>query len=327
MEPLEVWQKVCPYCGFNNSYPQPPDALSTGSILKGKYLVGIVSDLNGFGYTYIGLDLAAREKAVIREFFPGGFSRRSPETGKVVIYGHDDYPIEDLRKERDRYITMAKMQKEIISPFIAPVKDCFFENNTLYIVRNLVDGVSFRNEMQKSGGKLHWKRVLRLMMPLLPEIEKIHKKGVFDIRIRPGNLLFYEYNSRGMNSEKIVLTDLGFFHVYYDPDGDYFLRASFTEPIEMFVSKASRGPYTDVYSICALMYFAITGEKPSFSVDRMIDGGELKFFSSFGLNVPEAVEKAVRHGLEIKSADRTRTMMELYNELSSALKFDPAVNS
>ena len=45
---------ICPHCGFNPNEEQPYLALPLGTILNGRYMVGKVLGIGGFGITYLG---------------------------------------------------------------------------------------------------------------------------------------------------------------------------------------------------------------------------------------------------------------------------------
>ena len=60
----------CPRCGFNENDEQPYLALPLGTILNGRYLVGKVLGIGGFGITYLGYDLTLEIKVAIKEYMP-----------------------------------------------------------------------------------------------------------------------------------------------------------------------------------------------------------------------------------------------------------------
>lgn len=63
--------KPCPHCGFwLPKYQKPANSLPPMEILNGKYLVGKVIGVGGFGITYIGWNLFLCTKVCIKEYFP-----------------------------------------------------------------------------------------------------------------------------------------------------------------------------------------------------------------------------------------------------------------
>ena len=85
MKELGEAVKICPVCGYDNSSPaQPAQALSCGTVLHDRYLVGKMLGQGGFGITYIGYDYTLDTTVCIKEFFPaGGAMRGNDGSGRV----------------------------------------------------------------------------------------------------------------------------------------------------------------------------------------------------------------------------------------------------
>lgn len=65
----------CPKCGFDiRKYQKPKNSLPPYEILNGKYLLGRVLGIGGFGITYIAWDFYQAKRVCVKEYFP----RRSP---------------------------------------------------------------------------------------------------------------------------------------------------------------------------------------------------------------------------------------------------------
>ena len=63
---------VCPHCGFNENSERPYLAVPIGTILDGRYLIGKVLGVGGFGITYLGYDLTLDYKVAVKEYMPSG---------------------------------------------------------------------------------------------------------------------------------------------------------------------------------------------------------------------------------------------------------------
>ena len=75
----------CSRCGYDpEKHPAQAYTLRPGTILKGKYVVGVLLGQGGFGITYIGWDLVADRKVAIKEYFPSGQVSRNVATGNVL---------------------------------------------------------------------------------------------------------------------------------------------------------------------------------------------------------------------------------------------------
>lgn len=67
----EITAYPCPHCRYQPG-EAPGYALTPGTILNGKYLVGKLLGQGGFGLTYIGWDLMLEQKVAIKEYYPSG---------------------------------------------------------------------------------------------------------------------------------------------------------------------------------------------------------------------------------------------------------------
>ena len=320
MEKLAPEQKLCPHCGYDNSkVRQEWESLKPGTILHNKILSGSVIDRDLFGINYIGLDLAERKKVVIKEYFPGSCAKRIENSNEVSVF--DCTPC-DFQNDLTLVFRRVKKLESFSTPNISGIREFFLSNGTIYIIMDYDDGISIYDEIKNCGGRLPWKRVLRLTMPLMLELEELHKKNLLHLNIKPKNLLLSKGTETESRDEKLRLINIGFkskiAYPYYSllPSHIY----SFCEPLEMINSKGKPQIYSDVYSLCSVIYFAISGERPPFCTDRLSEEFENLTFSSLGLDVPGAVEKVILHGMALKGIDRPQTMRELFDEFNRALE-------
>ncbi len=312
MRRLEKGQTVCPDCGHDSSFIQNPEnALPEGTILSGKYLVGRKLGQGGFGITYLGFDLPLQVRVAIKEYYPVGVGMRIPKTLQVTASDADGF-----RKGCDEFQAEAQTLARFNSPNIVHVRDYFHENGTAYIVMDYVEGNSLTQEVAESGGRISWERVLSLFKPLILEMDKLHKKHLIHRDIKPDNL---KITTDEYGEEHLVLLDFGAARSFVSSQVTKTYTAMVTPgyaPLEQYSPKSRQGPYTDVYALCATMYAAIMGETPAIATDRVIGEGELVSFQQKGLPVPETVEKAIFHGMEVLGSDRPQSMKELYDELT-----------
>ena len=69
MNIVESTDAPCPYCGFLlSAYIGSEKCLQPYEILNGKYMVGRVLGIGGFGITYIGWDFYQCKKIAIKEY-------------------------------------------------------------------------------------------------------------------------------------------------------------------------------------------------------------------------------------------------------------------
>ncbi len=315
MEPLAAGQKVCSVCGHDNSRKENQEnLLPEGSILSGKYFIGKVLGQGGFGVTYLGIDLSLEIKVAVKEYFPAGLGVRDMSSHHVfpAVSGNNSNGFE---KGCEEFQSEAKILARFNSPNIVHVRDYFRENGTAYIVMDYISGDNLSEEIEKNG-KMPWNRVLTLFNPLILELNKLHKKNLIHRDIKPDNLKIAKDED---GSEHLVLLDFGAARRFVSEKITNTYTALVSPgyaPLEQYTQRSHQGPFTDVYAICATMYAALTGTAPASALDRITGEAEIQQFNPSESDVPESVNKALMHGLELKSADRTSTMHKLYEEIN-----------
>ena len=320
MEQLQRREKICGHCGYDNSYiHNNEDLLPEGVILYGRYLIGRKLGRGGFGVTYLGYDLDLNITAAVKEYFPGGFCIRSTGSKDVRVISDDDKDRNRFLWGRDAFQREAETLALFSSPSIVHVRDYFIENNTAYIVMDYVDGIGLKEELEQHG-RSPWRRVLSLFLPLIREMEQLHEKNVIHRDIKPENIKLVRNPETG--EERLVLLDFGAARSYSSQNltqtNTQILTPGYA-PYEQYLEKTHLGPFTDIYSLCATMYTMITGERPPAAPDLMMGRSDLISFRSLGLNVPDPVERAIRHGMSKMYSDRPQSLRELYDELNEIL--------
>ena len=317
MKPLKEGAAICPECGYictrkNN----PQDTLPEGTVLFRKYLVGKVLGRGGFGVTYLGYDLDLQIRVAIKEFFPMGLSTRSASDYSVLpsTTGED----EAFSRGCAAFLEEARTLAAYESPYIVRVRDYFREHGTAYLVMAYVEGKTLSAEITENGGKVPAERLLRLMKPLILQIDKLHKKSIIHRDIAPDNLIIVKDEDTG--EEHFVLLDFGAARSFVSSKISQKYTATVKNgyaPIEQYSQKSKQGPYTDVYALCATIYAALTGVVPPSALERSADGAQIEPLSKYGVNLPDYVEQAILHGLAQNGEDRTQTMRQLYDELTT----------
>ena len=135
----------CPRCGFNENDEQPYLALPLGTILNGRYLVGKVLGIGGFGITYLGYDLTLEIKVAIKEYMPSALATRHPDHYSVALTGRVE---EDYQYGMERFLDEAKILAKLQNtPHIGAE---LFQRERHRI---LCDGVHRRYEPESLPGK------------------------------------------------------------------------------------------------------------------------------------------------------------------------------
>ena len=311
MSELRGTDTVCPDCGYDNSCPdQPEQALPCGTVLCGRYLIGKMLGQGGFGITYIGYDCTLDTTVCIKEFFPaGGAMRGNDGTGRVFWSAGTT----GAARQQDRETFVKEAQKAVKVrnlDSVVKVWDVFYENDTAYIVMEYIKGVTLKDYLVKRGSVMGAEECIGLLLPVIGDLKKVHDSGIVHRDISPDNLMIRE-------DGKVMLLDLGAAKDMSKGSGQSSMmvaKKGFSPP-EQYTEGMSIGPWTDVYAMCATIYWCMTGKLLPEAMERMLGDDVLKFPES----IPEILRAVLEHGLELKPANRIKDMEELESELKTAL--------
>ena len=233
---------------------QYPMALPEGSVLSGQYVIERVLGQGGFGITYCARDHKTGDYVAIKEFFPGSMASRANTT--VVPFS--DERGEDYKYGKECFIEEAKTLAQFIgNDGIVRIYNYFEENGTAYFVMDYIEGTTFDEYIKQNGGKLSFDEAYKTLSPVLDALGIVHSRGIIHRDVTPDNIFI-------TNDGKVKLLDFGAARYSLGDRSqslDVVLKHGFA-PKEQYVRRGKQGPYTDVYSLGATFYFALTGKRP-----------------------------------------------------------------
>ena len=302
----------CGFCGHDSTVPvtTPSYHLPCGTQLHGRYVIGRALGEGGFGVTYIGMDTTLSKRVAVKEFYPAGIAARDSARSADVLVPDDKRGVFDRGVER--FLFEAKSVAAFTDEDgIVDVQDYFQENRTAYIVMNFLDGKNLYQYVADHG-RFSFDKLLALLTPVMRALRNMHTKGIIHRDISPDNIMF---TTKGV----LKLTDFGSAKYFSGGDSQktIVLKQGYA-PEEQYHRDSEQGPYTDVYALCATIYYCITGKVPPAALKRCADD-TLVFPSQLGADIRPSQEKALMHGLALHAADRTPDMEALIAELSLGL--------
>lgn len=306
---------ACPHCGFNENSERPYLAVPIGTILDGRYLIGKVLGVGGFGITYLGYDLTLDYKVAVKEYMPSGFATRGDDkyTLQVTSSSQQSAYDEGLDKFLSEARTLAKFHN---TPHVVSVQDFFKENNTAYFVMEYVDGESLKDYLDKNGGRVSFAAASKILMPIMEALSKVHAQGLIHRDISPDNI---SITSTG----EPKLLDFGAARsAYAESKSVSVILKHGLAPIEQYSNHGNLGPWTDVYAMGATLYRSITGILPPESIER-IHADTIKTPSSLGINIPPYAEMALMKALAVNPDSRFQNI----EQFMAALKGNAAYNA
>ncbi|NET72241.1 MAG: protein kinase [Sphaerospermopsis sp. SIO1G2] len=303
---------TCIACGTPLSSNIPsPSALQTGTIIgQGKYKIEKVLGQGGFGITYQGIYLQNSTPVAIKELWPESAARQ----GSKVFWPSSIAPV-DRQKQLTEFQTEASNVQKCSHPHIVKVYDWFTENDTAYIVMELLSGQSL-DKILKNEGVLTENRGKRYFLQLADALKVIHDNNLLHRDIKPENIII-------VNPDRAVLIDFGAAREFIAGQSTKMTTILTPEyaPTEQYTSSAERFPATDFYALCASFYELLTGQLPKKSIDRSTTLFNQKvdpFISPKQLNsqLSPLMEKVIITGMQIRVEDRFQTADELIDAVN-----------
>lgn len=304
--------KFCPKCAFEfATYHSESYHLTPGFLLRDRYMVGNVLGEGGFGITYVGMDNILKRKVAIKEFFMSGYVNRTNTVSQEVITGHGNKE-EVFRKNLGKFVeegqVLAKFAQE---DGVVSIMDFFEENHTAYIVMEFLEGETLRQYCKRKG-VLSAQEMLRILTPVMNALAKIHEKKLIHRDISPDNIMM-------MENGKVKLLDFGAAREFDQEDVkslSVILKPGYA-PEEQYHSKGKQGPWSDIYSLCATVYYCMTGKAPDNSLDRLA-GDTVKPLWEVVSNCPDKFAKAIMKGMAVYQDQRFQNVTDLRQALMSS---------
>ncbi len=291
-----------------NTFTPNCHALPANTCLNGKYKTSHILGTGGFAITYGGCHMETKTPVAIKEYFPHRIALRTQENGAFHVSPFPEKYTEEFEEGLRHFLNEAKILKELKHlDSIVSVYDYFEENGTVYIVMEYIEGLTL-SQFIKENGVLSFPELLVLITPVILSLSEIHKKGLIHRDISPDNLIL------GTDS-RLHLIDFGAAKKNTAPSNNntIILKAGYA-PAEQYIPNGKIGSWTDVYSLCATMYFSLTGQPPKEAIWRLDSDGSIDL-DALTMLTPDQ-RKALEQGLQLRPANRLANMQELYNALT-----------
>lgn len=299
------WDGRCHYCGFDERNYKKDQQLGLHTRLKnGEYMIGRQLGQGGFGITYIGMDTTLLQTVAIKEYFPFGAVRRN-DRNEIELND------EKYRKDYEKGLESFLCEGRILARFsnltaVVGVKNFFHENNTAYLVMDYVEGLSVR-EYVKRYGVLSPDRTLFLVQQVIADMQMIHHKQVLHRDVSADNLIITHNGS-------LKLIDFGATRQEFTKNqytGTILCKQGYSA-IEQYSTGRNQGPWTDIYGLCASIYFMLTGVVPDSAPDRIQNDCVRSLVQMDEIAMPKVQKEAIMKGLAVEVEHRYHTMAELY---------------
>jgi serine/threonine-protein kinase len=266
--------------------------LATGQVLQDRYRVVSMLGQGGMGAVYRAWD--------VRLDIPVALKEMRPQPGL------DGRSLSQLRQQFHREATVLA---RLDHPHLVDVTDFFEEGGNAYLVMRFVEGESLAERIERQGA-LPEAQVLAWVGQLLDALEYCHAQGVIHRDVKPQNVIIRP-------DGRAVLVDFGLVKLWdpSDPRTRTAIRAMGTPeyaPPEQYDTAAGHtGPRSDLYSLGATLYHALSGRVPPTATMRVVDPAALTPVTAWSPRVSPHVEAVVKRAMELQPAARFESAREM----------------
>lgn len=275
--------------------PPPPAAAADETMLPPghriqEYEIERTLGGGGFGITYLAKDGNLDLPVAIKEYFPSDMASRGADLTVHVRSTANADARTQYEWGLERFLEEARALATFRHPNIVRVLRYFRGNGTAYIVMEYESGLALKRWVPQNA-PLSRTAVLSIVQPLLDGLERVHQAGFLHRDIKPDNIFVRADNTP-------VLLDFGSARrVSANRDLTNIISPGFA-PFEQYHSQGNQGPWTDIYSMGAVMYWMVTGKKPMESASRvkadgMLPASALAEPASYGQSLLAAIDWAL----------------------------------
>ena len=277
------------------------NCLPLGTRLAEFELTAIIGE-GGFGIVYQAFDHSLQRTVAIKEYMPSSLAGRGADKSVVVRSKRQQDTFNTGLKS---FIHEARLLAQFDHPALIKVYRFWEENKTGYMAMRCYEGVTLKRIIENDPTRVTEAWLRFVLKPILEALEVLYKVQILHRDISPDNIII-------QRTGEPVLLDFGAARQII---GDMtqaltvILKPGYA-PIEQYADDASmqQGPWTDIYSLSAVVYALIVKKPPPTSVARMINDPIETLETGANPGFSQEFLSAVNRGLAVKPDDRPQSI-------------------
>lgn len=253
--------------------------LQSGHILDNKYEIIKILGKGGMGTVYLCKNIRLGNLWAIKEFKS------------------------NLGSELD-FLAEPNVLKNLNHPGIPRIIDIFYENNSLYMIEDYIEGETLKEYVIRKGS-LSSKEVSEISIKLCEILSYLHgfNPPIIYRDLKPSNIMIRK-------DSQVMLIDFGIARTFKEgQNGDTMILGSNGYIAPEQLNNIQSNFQTDIYSLGAVMYFLLCGNNPEVPV-------HLLTLDKFPAKVDNFLKEIIRKAVSINPEDRYKHI----DELSLALR-------
>ena len=292
---------------------RPPDrapgggsenCLPVGTRLDDFEITGVLGE-GGFGIVYMAYDHSLQRAVAIKEYMPGALAMRGAGHGVSLRAErhHDTFKL-GLKS----FISEARFLAQFDHPSLVKVFRFWEQNCTAYMAMQYYEGRTIKEIVVDSPGLVDEVWCRKILRQILQALEMLYTVKILHRDISPDNIIV-------QTNGDAVLLDFGSARQII---GDMtkgltvILKPGYA-PVEQYAGDASleQGPFTDIYALAAVIYFAILKQAPPSSIARMIKDPVAPLKAQAPQGYSPLFLAAIDKSLAVLSQDRPQSVDQL----------------
>lgn len=285
------------------------DALPVGTRL-GEFEILALLGVGGFGMVYKAFDHSLYRAVAIKEFMPSALVARSAD-GALQVRSPADQPA--FLAGLNSFVGEARLLAQFDHPSLVKVFRFWETNNTAYMVMPLYSGMTFKQAraQMRTPPPEEWLR--KVLWSVLGALRVLHGGHTLHRDISPDNIFLQDVGPP-------VLLDLGAArHAINDRDRKHtaVLKVNYA-PIEQYSdgdAELIQGPWSDLYSLAAVVHGCLCNDTPLPSTLRAIRDRMVPFSRvartvkrQFGQEYSPTFVAAISQSLALRPPDRPQSI-------------------
>jgi eukaryotic-like serine/threonine-protein kinase len=273
--------------------------LDTGQVVDNRYRIVKLLGQGGMGAVYRAWDMRLNRAIALKEMIPQ--------------FGLDASMLGDLREQ---FRQEAQVLATLVHPNLVRVTDYFSWDGNEYLVMDFVEGEDLAGLIAREGAQEE-AQVLGWAGQLLDALAYCHKQGVIHRDIKPQNIIITPEG-------QAVLVDFGLVKLWdpSDPQTRTVMRGAgtpeYAPPEQYDMGVGHTDQRSDVYSVGATLYHALTGKLPPTATQRMASPACFQAPRHANEAVSANTEAVVLKALEMAMGKRYQSAEEMSRALGAA---------
>jgi len=263
----------------------------------GEYIIENKLGEGGFGITYKALYVPLNQPVVIK-------------TLNESLQNDPEYP-----KYVQRFINEGQRVAKLSAnphPSIVRVSNLFEENGLPCLVMDFIEGESLFDLVQRRKA-LPESEAVEYILQIGSALVVVHQAGLVHRDAHPNNIML-------QSNGRAVLIDFGIAGETASSQisSKIFANQAFAPYEQIYGKHTSRKPTVDIYTLAASLYYAVTAQVPTSSLEQKLHNVPLIPPQQHNQNLSDKLNRAILKGMKLEAKNRPQSMQQWLKLLEAA---------